>query len=292
VERRPFRHRGVGRSSSARNREETQHRIETTETHPHEAGTPSPLTTTSHDRETTSPAAHRDERPTRARGNRGHPSPPRGGRGPSDTEVPGGSRSALDREEPVERPTLMRSVNVGRWSRLPAPLPDGHRCYRAGNPDKPGCCDETQDRDPATRRTLGGLGSNPRARVTEDRRTTWSTRRLDAPRSRSERFTTSLVRVRKPSPVALHVNESCFPPLNEVRSSGPLGVATERPHQTGRGRRPDPVEGSNTLRATIWRDGRRFLASVTKRVDGPLSGTPEGIPSGGFIRRSPHLPIQ
>lgn len=59
-------------------------------THSDEPSMPSPVATALSDHEVASLAAHRSEWPSRVRGNRGHPSPSREGRAPSDTEVPGG----------------------------------------------------------------------------------------------------------------------------------------------------------------------------------------------------------
>ena len=78
---------------------EDPHRGPTTVTHSSESSTPSPLTETSCSHRIASPTTHRGGRPTRARGNRGHPSPLYEGSDPSGTEVPGGPRSASSHEE-------------------------------------------------------------------------------------------------------------------------------------------------------------------------------------------------
>lgn len=94
------RHQDAGRLRSALARE-VFIAGSTSVTHSNRPSMPSPLTAASNDHRVASPAAHRGEQPSRARGNRGHPSPLREGRAPSDTEMSGGCSEPQVTRRPV-----------------------------------------------------------------------------------------------------------------------------------------------------------------------------------------------
>jgi hypothetical protein len=250
---------------------------------------PYPLTDASSNHETASPDIHRGGWPSRARGNRGHPSPSHEGCGPSDTEMPGGSPSASDHEQThrvKRRKDPSRSVDG--VDHRPVPVLD-QQMLPSWRPTT-----ETVGRcDAGTEPRFGTVAARPAAwletrgsRVAASQRTSRPATTTPSDTHRDERFDDGLARVRRPSPATSLTSEERS--ITRTFARAVRSVSPPRDFTTwGCDQRPKtPFGGSNMLRATTFERQTTSLASATDARMTSRRGCPKA-PTTSRIQRPP-----